>query len=529
MLTLATAWPRGQVAHFGVAAAVADQDDFVDGCHGGVPPEFGHDSIMSPALRRPALPRPTCAPGRPHGPGHHQPHQHQPGAGRKQALRLQRSWSASRRPRRRQRNPATAACCRRPAPRRGHAAAPAREARLGWLASSTLKPQKNTNSSTASARDAAAGRPPAAGPAAPARSGRPRPGTPRAGSRGAPAGTACAPMTTNDASTAGRYTCQCCALGRPGLHQQGRNRHPHGQLHRMQHEDADVQPQQAGVGCSTSASLPRGTFLCCTGSGGIHQATTAMHDQRQRAGHREQARAGRSAPPAAARPPATARTSARCWRPPAPWPWCAPRRASGRPAGPSPRPRSRRRPAATRPDDQPVQGRRAQAAMKLPTANTSRPKMITRLRPEAVRGHAEGDLQDGLRQAVNAHGQADPGRVVAAGVARAPPARTPAAPGTGPACARRRSAASEPLARRSVAVMRPGSDGVEDGFTVGAERQDAGRAVRQTPHCPACGRRAPGRCAARAHRAGLSTLWSPAGARDSPAGYHVGFPLRTRP
>ena len=59
----------------------------------------------------------------------------------------------------------------------------------------------------------------------------------------------------------------------------------------------------------------------------------------------------------------------------------------------------------------------AAAARKLPAANTSRPKMITRLRPSRSEARPNGNLQDALGQAIDAHGHADPGRVVAARIA----------------------------------------------------------------------------------------------------------------
>ena len=80
----------------------------------------------------------------------------------------------------------------------------------------------------------------------------------------------------------------------------------------------------------------------------------------------------------------------------------------------------------------------AQTATPLPTANSARPARITGLRPSRSGRHAERDLQQRLRQAVDAHGQANQRGIVAAGDSAAPRARTPAAPGTGPACAGRR-------------------------------------------------------------------------------------------
>ena len=59
----------------------------------------------------------------------------------------------------------------------------------------------------------------------------------------------------------------------------------------------------------------------------------------------------------------------------------------------------------------------AAAATKLPAANTARPATITRLRPNRSRGQAERNLQDALREAVDAHGQPDERGVGAARVA----------------------------------------------------------------------------------------------------------------
>ena len=83
------------------------------------------------------------------------------------------------------------------------------------------------------------------------------------------------PSIRKEASTAGRYTCQCCDFGSPACTSSpGTTTHiaictvcstntPRSSRHRF--------------GCShTSASRPRGASVCCTGSAGVSHSTTAM-------------------------------------------------------------------------------------------------------------------------------------------------------------------------------------------------------------------------------------------------------------
>ena len=253
------------------------------------------------------------------------------GAGAEQALRIQRSWPASRRRRRRRRNPRDCRVLYTPSAAPRDCGGAIREARLGWLASSTLKPQKNRNSSTDSAAipgrwpaqqqadlhqqhqaDRAEGTPRAGSRAAPARTRRPSPRRRPAPPAGTPASGCPWPgrLRTSSAGTATHMaSCTACSTNTPTSRRSSRHaehvRQPAARHVRVLHRRRRRPPQDHGDAA-----------------------------QRQHAGDDEQAVQADAARPAAARPPATARTSGRCWRPPAPWPWCALRRGSGPPAAP---------------------------------------------------------------------------------------------------------------------------------------------------------------------------------------------------
>jgi hypothetical protein len=105
------------------------------------------------------------------------------------------------------------------------------------------------------------------------------------------------------------------------------------------------------------------------------------------------------------------------------------------------RDRGRHRPCALQraADDQPVQAGGHAPPAKLPAANTSRPMMMTRLRPKPVRGHAK---RKSAAAPASGHkcpwpGPRGPGHLRPG--SGPPPAQTPAAPETAPACAWQRS------------------------------------------------------------------------------------------
>ena len=121
-----------------------------------------------------------------------------------------------------------------------------RDARLGWVASSTLKPQKNRNSRTPSASTLGMrcdGEQPQLHQAD------------QADRRQEHGPQVAAPLEREQREPhhdeRGQHRRQVdhpvVLLGQAGLHQQRRHGHPHGQLHGVQHEHAHVQPHQARV------------------------------------------------------------------------------------------------------------------------------------------------------------------------------------------------------------------------------------------------------------------------------------------
>jgi hypothetical protein len=79
-------------------------------------------------------------------------------------------------------------------------------------------------------------------------------------------------------------------LGQPGLHQQRGHRHPHGELHGMQHKNAQVQAQQTGVAqrfAQTTAHLAHVGRLVHHRLGRCHPDHHRDTDQRQRTRERE--------------------------------------------------------------------------------------------------------------------------------------------------------------------------------------------------------------------------------------------------
>ena len=288
-----------------------------------------------------------------------------------------------------------------------------RDAMLGWLASSTLNPQKKTNSSAASA---------------------PIPGWPA--TRISPAWTSgdhrhrsqehgpqvAAPLQRKQRQAhdhergqhGGKVHVPVLLLGQAGLHQQRRNRHPHRQLHRVQHENAHVQAQQPGM-TRALRRVFRGARSCAAParagsttpprqcSPGPAAPVTANSPPRPicatSKGATTSDRANIRPMLAPTRAIALVRTSSRVWS--------ASKAVTAADTAPAP---CKERPAISQPRVC------APAAMKLPAANTSRPKMITRLRPSRSEAMPIGDLQDALGQAIDAHGQADQGRIGAARV-----------------------------------------------------------------------------------------------------------------
>lgn len=255
-----------------------------------------------------------------------------------------------------------------------------RETRLGWLASSALKPQKNRNSSPPRAHSPGG---------VPAEAVQPSPslhqqyeadGTQQGAAQ--PAGAFQGEQAAHGQEGqhhGGQVEVPVRALGQPGLHQQRGHGHPHGQLHRVQREDAEVEAQQVGVAQHVGQAAARRVRVAC-GLGGTTQSTTAMPASAsaqvspKMPGRPKRAASGGAATSATANispmlPPTRAmalvRTPSRVWS--------ASRAVTAAETAPAP---CSARPSSSPPSES------ASAASRLPAANTSRPSTMTRLRPK---------------------------------------------------------------------------------------------------------------------------------------------------
>ena len=203
------------------------------------------------------------------------------------------------------------------------------------------------------------------------------------------------------------------ALGQARLHQHRGHGHPHGHLHRVQHEHAQVQAQQVAMAPQIGQAATRCIGVAC-GLRRHHPQHDGHARQRQRAGEPEQPRQpdsrrqgrrrhqrdGEHQPDAAAhqRHGLGAHGVARL---------VGQQRRHGRRDGPG----TLQCAAHDQPGER-VRQRRQQAARR----EHQQPGNDHALAPQAVRGHAQWQLQHRLREAIDTHRQADQRGIVSAGV-----------------------------------------------------------------------------------------------------------------
>jgi hypothetical protein len=208
----------------------------------------------------------------------------------------------------------------------------------------------------------------------------------------------------------------------------------------------------------TSARRPRGASACCTGSGGT---TTAPRRCRPRPAQRS----ARTAPQAECAASSGASHQRQRKHRPMLMPTSAMalvRTLVARLVGQQRRDGGRHRARALQraAHEQPMtagQRRHQAAGGKPPAART-----MTRLRPKRSDAMPSGSWKNRLRQAVHAHGQADQGRVVAAGVFARLQRMNTGSTRNRPSMRSAKMAASDMLERRSGPVMRvAGAAGAE--------------------------------------------------------------------